>query len=129
MMTRVSDLKNFKKSNEELEKISKENIISRFSNEATIVQFSDGIKGLSAGSDFTASLILFDNIMQMCQDTQNGPLVFGVPSRSTILFADGSDNKAVDALRSSVQESNNSDDHPISNKLCTWKAGNIELYQ
>lgn len=83
-----------------------------------IMQHGDGpVYLLTAGADYVASLLLFDDVWDEIQDTIEGDIVAAVPSRDTLLFTDSTSKEGIEELRSSITSITNSGGYLVSSTM------------
>ncbi len=83
-----------------------------------VMQHGDGpVYLLTAGADYVASLLLFDDVWAEIQDTIEGDIVAAVPSRDTLLFTDSTSKAGIEELRSSITNITNSGSYLVSSTM------------
>ena len=79
---------------------------------------------LTAGGDYVASLILFDNIWdEQLAAMVSGDLVAAVPSRDVVLFTGSGSSEGIAAIRRKAKEIVTTGDHVISDTLIRRSEG------
>jgi uncharacterized protein YtpQ (UPF0354 family) len=81
---------------------------------------------LTAGGDYTASLLLLETIWERLQESVEGNVVAAVPSRDVLLFTGDASSEGVQAVRQRVREIHEDGDHVISQTLLRRISGNWE---
>jgi uncharacterized protein YtpQ (UPF0354 family) len=84
---------------------------------------------LTAGGDYTASLLLMDWIWQQLQESVEGDLVAAVPSRDVLLFTGSGSNDGIQSVRQKVREIHEGGDHVISRTLLRRISGKWHVYE
>ncbi len=88
-----------------------------------VMQHGDGpVYLLTAGADYVASLLLFDDVWTEIQETIEGDIVAAVPSRGTLLFTDSTSKEGIEELRASITRITNSGGYLVSSTMFRRKA-------
>ena len=83
-----------------------------------VLQHGDGpVYMLTAGADYVASLMLFDDIWDEIQEAIEGDIVAAVPSRDTLLFTDSTSKEGIEELRASITRITNSGGYLVSSTM------------
>jgi uncharacterized protein YtpQ (UPF0354 family) len=83
-----------------------------------IMQHGDGpVYLLTAGADYVASLLLFDDVWDELQETIEGDIVAAVPSRDVLLFTDSTLKEGIEELRASITRITNSGGYLVSSTM------------
>jgi uncharacterized protein YtpQ (UPF0354 family) len=72
---------------------------------------------LTAGADYVASLMLFDDVWAEIQERIEGDIVAAVPSRDTLLFTDSTSQAGIKELRSSITRVTQSGGYLVSSTM------------
>jgi len=72
---------------------------------------------LTAGSDYVASLLLFEDLWDEQANVVEGEIVAAVPSRGTLLFTGSKSSQAIIQLRQSVQQFTQTSGYLITNTM------------
>jgi uncharacterized protein YtpQ (UPF0354 family) len=72
---------------------------------------------LTAGADYVASLLLFDDVWAEIQETTAGDIVAAVPSRDVLLFTDSTSKEGIEELRASITRITNSGGYLVSSTM------------
>jgi uncharacterized protein YtpQ (UPF0354 family) len=83
-----------------------------------VLQHGDGpVYLLTAGADYVASLLLFDDVWAEIQETTAGDIVAAVPSRDVLLFTDSTSKEGIEELRASITRITNSGGYLVSSTM------------
>jgi uncharacterized protein YtpQ (UPF0354 family) len=83
-----------------------------------IMQHGEGpLFMLTAGADYVASLLLFDDVWTEIQETIEGDIVAAVPSRDVLFFTDSTSKEGIEAMRSSITRVINSGGYLVSSTM------------
>jgi uncharacterized protein YtpQ (UPF0354 family) len=78
---------------------------------------------LTAGGDYTASLLLFDDLWSELQESVEGDIVVAVPARDVVLFTGSRSRQGIEMVRQKAREIVEGGDHVISQTLLRRIAG------
>jgi uncharacterized protein YtpQ (UPF0354 family) len=84
---------------------------------------------VTAGTDYVASLLLFDSLWDQFANDVDGELVAAVPSRGVLLYTGALSMEGVAAIRKESEEIERSAPHAISSSLIVRKSSHWELFQ
>jgi len=83
-----------------------------------VMRHGDGpVFMLSAGSDYVASLLLFDDIWEELQDVMDGDVVAAVPTRDVVLFTSSTSKEGLESMRESVTRIMDSGAYLVSSSM------------
>ena len=83
-----------------------------------IMRHGDGpVYLLTAGADYVASLLLFEDVWDELQETIEGDIVAAVPSRDVLLFTDSTSKEGIEELRASITRIINSGGYLVSSTM------------
>lgn len=83
-----------------------------------IMQHGDGpLFMLTAGGDYVASLLLFDDVWAEIHETTEGDIVAAVPSRDVLFFTDSSSKEGIEELRAAITRVTNSGGYQVSSTM------------
>lgn len=82
---------------------------------------------LKAGGMFESALLLFDRVWDKKELRIEGDIIVAVPSRETLLVADGSNEKAVVQIQKAASEIASSAAYRLTDKLFVRRTGHFEL--
>lgn len=83
---------------------------------------------LTAGSDYVASLLLFDGIWDQIAETLNGQIVATVPSRDVLMYTGSQSASGLSAIRERSNEIAHNGAHAISDSLIVREAGKWKIF-
>lgn len=83
---------------------------------------------LTAGSDYVASLLLFDETWDQLTETVDGDIVATVPTRDVLLYTGSKSVSGLSAIRERSVELKNSGSHAISDSLILRDGGNWTIF-
>jgi uncharacterized protein YtpQ (UPF0354 family) len=84
---------------------------------------------VTAGADYVASLLLFDDLWDKFADSVDGEQVATVPSRDILLYTGSRSEEGLAAIRRKSEETLNAAPHAISSSLIVRKVDHWELFQ
>jgi uncharacterized protein YtpQ (UPF0354 family) len=88
-----------------------------------------GISVLSAGGDYEASLLLFDDIWRSGQIKVNGDIVVAVPEKNTLMITGSKDRKGVAAVRELAAKFFSDSRYSITDALFVYRNGRFVKYE
>jgi uncharacterized protein YtpQ (UPF0354 family) len=84
---------------------------------------------LTAGGDYTASLLLLDSIWDQLAESVEGDIVAAVPSRDVLLFTGSDSSDGIQAVRQKAREIHEGGDHVISQTLLRRTSGRWQIFE
>ncbi len=78
---------------------------------------------LTAGGDYTASVLLLDSVWDQLSERVQGDIVAAVPSRDVLLFTGSNSKEGLAAVREKAAEISKTGDHVIANTLIRRRDG------
>lgn len=84
---------------------------------------------LTAGGDYTASLLLFDDLWSELQESVEGDIVVAVPARDVVLFTGSRSQQGMEMVRHKAREIVEGGDHVISQTLLRRIAGKWSVFE
>jgi uncharacterized protein YtpQ (UPF0354 family) len=88
-----------------------------------------GISVLSAGGDYEASLLLFDDIWSSGQIKVNGDIVIAIPEKNTLMITGSKDREGVAAVRELAAKFFADSRYSISDNLFVYRNGRFVKYE
>lgn len=89
---------------------------------------ADGIYMLSAGGDYDASLLLFDDLWQTDQLSVKGELVVAVPARNVLVVTGSQDAAGLEAARRIVAQAMDQESYTLTDKLFVYRDGRFVVF-
>ena len=83
---------------------------------------------LTAGADYAASLLLFDNVWDQVADMVRGKVVATVPTRDVLMFTGSESKEGLDGMRTKSQELCRTGPYSISESLIVRNAGKWTMF-
>ena len=83
---------------------------------------------LSAGGDYTASLVLFDGVWEQLADSVEGEIVAVVPARDTLLFTGSESAEGLKAIREQAAHVVTTGNYVVSDTLIVRRGGRWEVF-
>jgi uncharacterized protein YtpQ (UPF0354 family) len=83
---------------------------------------------LTAGGDYTASLLLFDDVWNNLSQSVEGDIVAAVPSRDIVLFTGARSKDGIDCIRRKAREIHEGGDHVVSQTLFRRVSGEWKVF-
>lgn len=87
-----------------------------------------GVSKLTAGGDYDASLLLFDEIWSGDLLKVNGEIVVAVPARNVLLFVPANDQARLDELEALVRRVFAQHSYTLTDQLFVFRKGKFERY-
>jgi uncharacterized protein YtpQ (UPF0354 family) len=84
---------------------------------------------LTAGGDYTASLLLFDDLWSELQGSVEGDIVVAVPARDVVLFTGSRSQQGIEMVRHKAREIVEGGDHVVSQTLLRRIAGKWKVFE
>lgn len=84
---------------------------------------------LAAGGDYTASLLLFDDLWSELQESVEGDIVVAVPARDVVLFTGSRSQQGIEMVKQKAREIVEGGDHVISQTLLRRVAGKWSVFE
>lgn len=84
--------------------------------------------GLFAGGDYTASLLLFDNVWEQVADSIEGDIVAVVPARDTLLFTGSESPEGLKMIKEQATHVVATGNYVVSDTLIVRKDGRWEVF-
>jgi uncharacterized protein YtpQ (UPF0354 family) len=84
---------------------------------------------LTAGGDYTASLLLFDDFWSELQESVEGDIVVAVPARDVVLFTGSRSQQGIEMVRQKAREIVEGGDHVVSQTLLRRIAGKWSVFE
>jgi uncharacterized protein YtpQ (UPF0354 family) len=84
---------------------------------------------LTAGADYVASLLLFDEIWEELKDSVDGDIVATVPARDVLMYTGSQSENGLAEIRKRSEEISSTGPHAISSSLIVRKSDHWELFQ
>lgn len=84
---------------------------------------------LTAGGDYTASLLLFDDLWSELQESVEGDIVVAVPARDVVLFTGSRSQHGIEMVRQKAREIVEGGDHVVSQTLLRRVAGKWSVFE
>jgi uncharacterized protein YtpQ (UPF0354 family) len=84
---------------------------------------------LTAGGDYSASLLLYDNLWQSLADSVEGEIVAVVPSRDVVLYTGSRSDEGLKAIKEQAIKIVTTGNYLISDMLIIRKSGKWEVYK
>ena len=82
---------------------------------------------LTAGGDYTASLLLFDDVWNTLSQSVEGDIVAAVPSRDVVLFTGARSTDGIEWIKRKAHEIHEGGDHVVSQTLFRRVSGEWKL--
>src|SRR5215469_11743920 len=83
---------------------------------------------LAAGGDYTASLLLFDDVGSGLSQSVEGDIVAAVPSRDVVLFTGAQSKDGIEWVKRKAHEIHESGDHVVSQTLFRRVSGEWKVF-
>jgi uncharacterized protein YtpQ (UPF0354 family) len=83
---------------------------------------------LTAGGDYTASLLLFDDVWNNLGQSVEGDIVAAVPSRDVVLFTGARSKDGIDWIKRKAREIHDGGDHLVSQTLFRRVSGEWKVF-
>ncbi|WP_058187668.1 DUF1444 family protein [Terracidiphilus gabretensis] len=83
---------------------------------------------LTAGADYVASLLLFNNIWEQVADMVSGNIVATVPTRDVLMFTGSESEEGLSGMRAKSQELCRTEPYSISESLIVRNAGKWVMF-
>jgi len=84
---------------------------------------------LTAGGDYTASLLLFDDLWSELQESVEGDIVVAVPARDVVFFTGSGSQQGIEMVRHKAREIVEGGDHVISQTLLRRSLGKWSVFE
>lgn len=83
---------------------------------------------LTAGGDYTASLLLFDDVWNTLSQSVEGDIVAAVPSRDVVLFTGARSKDGIEWVKRKAHEIHQGGDHVVSQTLFRRVSGEWKVF-
>ena len=83
---------------------------------------------LTAGGDYTASLLLLDDVWSALSQSVEGDIVAAVPSRDVVLFTGARSKDGIDCIKRKAHEIHEGGDHVVSQTLFRRVSGEWRVF-
>lgn len=83
---------------------------------------------LTAGADYTASLLLIDDVWNALSQSVEGDIVAAVPSRDVVLFTGARSKDGIDWIKRKAHEIHEGGDHVVSQTLFRRVSGQWKVF-
>lgn len=113
---------------DDLDKLSKENLLADIQKNLQIHKTDFGGLGFSCGGNHEAALILLPEVWGVLTEKLGENIVFGVPSKDMSVFVNGDKKDSIDKLQEMIAEIHKDGERLLSKSLFKYKGGQIEVF-
>jgi uncharacterized protein YtpQ (UPF0354 family) len=83
---------------------------------------------LTAGGDYTASLLLLEDVWEQLKESVEGDIVVAVPSRDVVLFTGSRSKEGIETIKRKAQNIHQTGDHVVSQTLFRLSSGKWSVF-